>query len=49
MLALEAVEIALTLQPRLLVFENVPEMENTLIERLSVADAAKLFRKSEDE
>lgn len=33
MLALEAVEIALTLQPRLLVFENVPEMENTLIER----------------
>ncbi len=33
LLALQAVEIALELKPRLLVFENVPEMENTLIER----------------
>lgn len=32
-LALLAVQIALELRPRLLVFENVPEMENTLIER----------------
>jgi DNA (cytosine-5)-methyltransferase 1 len=32
-LALTAVEIALELQPKLIVFENVPEMEFTLIER----------------
>jgi DNA (cytosine-5)-methyltransferase 1 len=31
-LALEAVAIALELQPRLIVFENVPEMEYTLIQ-----------------
>lgn len=33
MLAMEAVEIALQLAPRIIVFENVPEMEYTLIER----------------
>lgn len=40
MLALEAVEIALALHPRVIVFENVPEMEFTLIERAdgTVAD-----------
>lgn len=32
-LALTAVEIALELQPKMIVFENVPEMEFTLIER----------------
>lgn len=32
-LALTAVDIALELQPKLIVFENVPEMEFTLIER----------------
>ncbi|MBI5170534.1 MAG: DNA cytosine methyltransferase [Candidatus Eisenbacteria bacterium] len=32
-LALEAVEIALKLDPKLIVFENVPEMEFTLVER----------------
>lgn len=31
-LALDAVEIALALQPKLVVFENVPEMQNSLIE-----------------
>jgi DNA (cytosine-5)-methyltransferase 1 len=32
-LALEAVELALALDPRVIVFENVPEMEYTLVER----------------
>jgi len=32
-LALEALEIALVLKPRMIVFENVPEMANTLIVR----------------
>ncbi len=32
-LALEAVELALALDPRVIVFENVPEMEFTLVER----------------
>jgi len=32
-LALEAVSIALELRPKLIVFENVPEMEFTLVER----------------
>jgi len=31
-LALDAVEIALSLRPKLVVFENVPEMQNALIE-----------------
>ncbi len=31
-LALDAVEIALALRPKLVVFENVPEMQNSLIE-----------------
>jgi DNA (cytosine-5)-methyltransferase 1 len=32
-LALEAVELALQLDPRVIVFENVPEMEYTLVEK----------------
>lgn len=32
-LALQAVEIALALDPKVIVFENVPEMESTLVER----------------
>jgi DNA (cytosine-5)-methyltransferase 1 len=32
-LALEAVELALALKPRLIVFENVPEMEYTVVRR----------------
>ena len=32
-LALEAVELALALEPRVIVFENVPEMEYTLVKR----------------
>ncbi len=32
-LAMEAVELALALEPRMIVFENVPEMEYTLVER----------------
>jgi DNA (cytosine-5)-methyltransferase 1 len=32
-LALEAVEVAKRLDPKVIVFENVPEMENTLVEK----------------
>lgn len=35
-LALEAIEVAVALQPRLIVFENVPEMQNALIEHEGV-------------